>query len=201
MIEARKFRLRVSYVKQGRLAHLSHLEITSALEREIRRAKLPFAVSQGFSPHMKISFGSALPVGVGSICEIFDIYLKEYIKADDALAALQEVSVSDLMPFDVKYVDNKAPAASVAYKFSTYLVKCDEEVPDFDVPEVIEVVKKKKAKELLVDDYLCEMPLVDGNEIEFSLESKQTGSLRPDLLIQHFNLPCRVESITRISQN
>ena len=201
MIENRKFRLRVSYVKTGRLAYLSHLEITSALEREIRRAKLPFAVSQGFSPHMKIAFGSALPVGVGSVCEIFDLTLKEYVRADDALLALQEVSVDDLMPFDAKYVDNKALAASVAYRFSTYLVKCDQEVPDFDVPEIIEVVKKKKTKELVVDDYLCEMPLVDGQEIEFTLESKQSGSLRADLLVKHFNLICRVESITRTSQN
>ncbi len=200
MIEMRKFRLRVSYVKLGRLAHLSHLEITSALEREVRRAKLPFAVTQGFSPHMKISFGSALPVGVGSVCEIFDVYLKEYVKADKALSALQDASVENLMPFDARYVDNKAPAASVAHSISTYLVKCDSEVPDFDIPEVIEVVKKKKTKELLVDDYLLEMPFVDGSEIEFSLQSHDTGSLRPDLLVKSFNLGCKVVSTTRISQ-
>ena len=44
------FRLRVGYCKQGRLALLSHLEIARALERAVRRAALPFAVSQGFSP-------------------------------------------------------------------------------------------------------------------------------------------------------
>lgn len=200
MIEIRKFRLRVWYVKLGRLAHLSHLEITSALEREIRRANFPFAVTQGFSPHMKISFGSALPVGVGSICEIFDVYLNEYVKADVALSALQAVSPEDLMPFDAKYIDNKAPASSVAYTRSTYKAVCDCEVPDFDVPEVIEVVKKKKTKQLVVDDFLTEMPFVDDNEIEFTLQSKQTGSLRPDVLIKSFNLNCRVLTITRMSQ-
>lgn len=64
------FRLRSTYIETGRLAMLSHLEVAHTLERTVRRAGLPFAVSQGFSPHMKIAFGAALPVGVGSTCEI-----------------------------------------------------------------------------------------------------------------------------------
>ncbi|WP_417304102.1 DUF2344 domain-containing protein, partial [Ellagibacter isourolithinifaciens] len=45
------FRLRLTFAKQGRLAMLSHLEVARALERTVRRAGLPYAVSQGFSPH------------------------------------------------------------------------------------------------------------------------------------------------------
>ena len=63
MAEKRLFRLRVTFCKQGRLALLSHLEVARALERAVRRAGLPYAVSQGFSPHMKIAFGAALPWG------------------------------------------------------------------------------------------------------------------------------------------
>ena len=53
------FRLRLTFAKQGRLAMLSHLEVARALERTVRRAGLPYAVSQGFSPHMLIAFGAA----------------------------------------------------------------------------------------------------------------------------------------------
>ena len=111
-----KFRLRVHFTKKGRLAFLSHLELTSALERAVRRAKLPFAVSNGFSPHMKLSFGSALPVGVGSTCEIFDITLTTYVNPEKVIEALQSKTVPDLNFFDAKYVDNKASAASIAYE-------------------------------------------------------------------------------------
>ena len=65
MAEQQTFRMRITFAKQGRLALLSHLEVARAIERAVRRAQLPFAVSQGFSPHMKIAFGAALPVGVG----------------------------------------------------------------------------------------------------------------------------------------
>ena len=41
------FRLRVTYAETGRLVMLSHLEIARALERAVRRAGLPYAVSQG----------------------------------------------------------------------------------------------------------------------------------------------------------
>ena len=50
------FRLRFRFCKKGRLIMLSHLEVAHALERAVRRADLPFAVSQGFSPHMRIAF-------------------------------------------------------------------------------------------------------------------------------------------------
>ncbi len=64
------FRLRVRYIKQGRLAYLGHLEVLQTIERIVRRAGLPFAVTQGFSPHMRLGVTSALPVGTSSICEV-----------------------------------------------------------------------------------------------------------------------------------
>ena len=83
-----RFILRATYIERDRLALLSHLEVARALERTVRRSGLPFTVSAGFSPHMKIGFGAALPVGVGSTCEIFDIQLKRYVPEGEALAAL-----------------------------------------------------------------------------------------------------------------
>ena len=83
------FRLRVTYAETGRLVMLSHLEIARALERAVRRAGLPYAVSQGFSPHMKQAFGSALPVGVGGLEEIFDVSLTDYVPPEEALARVR----------------------------------------------------------------------------------------------------------------
>lgn len=57
------FRLRVRYGKRDRLKYLGHLEVIHTIERIVRRAGLPYAVTQGFSPHMRVGFSSALPVG------------------------------------------------------------------------------------------------------------------------------------------
>ena len=178
------FRLRVTFCKQGRLALLSHLEIARALERAVRRAGLPFAVSQGFSPHMKIAFGAALPVGVGGTRELFDLQMTRYVKPEDALAALQAASVPDLMVKACSYIDAHAPAASAAYPVSTYRALLDRAPGALPVPAEVRVVRKKKEKVLRVADFLVGEPELEGAVLTFSLESKPTGSLRPDVLLR-----------------
>lgn len=196
----RTFRLRATYVEQGRLSLLSHLEVARALERTVRRASLPFAVSQGFSPHMRIAFGAALPVGVGSTCEIFDVQLTDYVAPGKALAALRDASVPDLMVRECRYVEPKAPAASVAYPFSTYEARFDGPVDRIAVPETVSVVRKRKEKTLVVADFLVEPPSLAGDSATFTLEAKPTGSLRPDVLLSHCGIPAEVVSIMRVRQ-
>ena len=196
----KKFKLRVTFVKQNKLAFLSHLEVTSALERAVRRAELPFSVSQGFSPHMLLSFGSALPVGVGSTCEIFDVTLSDYVNPELALSKLQNAMPEDLMAQSAEYVGVKATAASNAFNNSTYEATYVGEIPDFEVPETIEVVRKKKTKTLNVDDYLVEMPEIEGQTIICTLRSSQAGSLRIDKLLASFNIETPLKTITRVKQ-
>ena len=196
----RRFRLRARYVERGRLAWLSHLEVAHALERAVRRAGLPFAVTQGFSPHMRIAFGAALPVGVGSTCEIFDLLLTSYIAPDKALKALQAASVDDLMVQECCYIEPKAPAASVAFPISTYEVLFEDAIDRIDAPEEITVIRKRKEKTLAVSDFLIKPFKLEGNRAQFTLEAKETGSLRPDVLLQNCSFDGTIVSVTRIMQ-
>lgn len=212
MADPNLFRLRVEYCKQGRLALLSHLEIARALERAVRRADLPFAVSQGFSPHMKIAFGSALPVGVGSTCEIFDLQMTRYVAPEKALAALQDASVADLMPHAARYIGPRDAAASVAYPVAAYRAQLSREPEGgLPVPEQVHVVRKKKEKTLVVADFLVGEVASAGSVVSFELEAKPTGSLRPDLLLDacvaawnaerpETSKPLSIVSVTRIAQ-
>ena len=210
MTDPRLFRLRATYVEQGRLAMLSHLEVAHTLERTVRRAGLPFAVSQGFSPHMKIAFGAALPVGVGSTCEVFDLQLTRYVAPAKALAALQAASVPDLMVKDCAYIEHTAPAASVAFPLATYEARFSRalEAGELIVPETIVRVRKKKGKvvrkELVVADYLMGDVVVEGDTATFTLRSSQGGALRPDLLLGECiadGSDVRVVSLTRVAQD
>lgn len=201
MTDPRLFRLRATFVEEGRLAMLSHLEVAHTLERVVRRAKLPFAISQGFSPHMKIAFGAALPVGVGSTCEIFDLQMTEYVAPAKALAALQAASVPELMVQECRYIEHNATAASVAFPFSTYEVIFDRAIETVEVPETVTVVRKRKEKTLVVADFLAKPFELEGDKAVFTLEAKPTGSLRPDLLLGRCVFDGEVVSITRIAQN
>lgn len=212
MTDPANFRLRVTFCKRGRLSMLSHLEIARALERAVRRAGLPYAISQGFSPHMKIAFGAALPVGVGGDSELFDLQLTRYVAPQKALAALQEASVPDLMPSAARYIEHTVPAASVAFPKSTYVARLTA-LPEGGVvvPETVTVVRKKKEKELAVGEFLLGAMELDSvaddgavAQLRFKLESKPTGSLRPDILLTNCTdaagNPLQIATITRMAQ-
>ena len=215
MTEPNRFILRATFIERDRLALLSHLEVAATLERTVRRAGLPFAITQGFSPHMKIAFGAALPVGVGSTCEIFDVQLTRYVKPEEALEALQKASVRDLMVQEVHYIDSRAKAASVAYPVSTYRVQFSRAVGELPVPEQIVKTRRKKEKVLNVSEFLVKGFEADENVascMTFSLEAKPTGSIRADALVNEsvamFNQqlaegaePLEVMNITRVAQS
>jgi radical SAM family uncharacterized protein/radical SAM-linked protein len=67
---------RVWHTKSAGSAFLSQLELQAALDRALRRAKLPLAFSQGFHPLPLLSFGRALAVGVESLAEWFTVTLR-----------------------------------------------------------------------------------------------------------------------------
>ena len=184
MTDPNLFRLRVVFCKQGRLAMLSHLEVARALERAVRRAGLPFAVSNGFSPHMRIAFGAALPVGVGGTDEIFDLLLLRYVPPQKALAALQEASVPDLMVKSCAYIEPRAKAASVAFPLSSYQARLSRAPERLLLPERLLIERKKKTKLLEVADFLVGDPVLSGRELAFTLEAKPTGSMRPDVFLR-----------------
>ncbi len=180
----RTFRLRVTYEINERLAYLSHLEMTRALERIVRRSELPFAVTCGFSPHMKIAFGQALPVGVGGLNEIFDVSLISYVPEPAALSALVDASPLGIVPKTCKYIEDNAKAASVAYPVSFYEALFSAKLCDLKIPLTVDVVKKSKVKTINVEDHLIGKPILDENKATFALVSKDTGSLRPDVFLK-----------------
>ncbi|MBC8330015.1 MAG: DUF2344 domain-containing protein [Planctomycetes bacterium] len=57
------FRCCVEFSKGGAARFLSHLDLQAAVERALRRARLPLAFSQGFQPRPKLQFEEALPLG------------------------------------------------------------------------------------------------------------------------------------------
>ena len=68
-------RLRLYFGKTSLMRYTAHLDTQRALERTIRRAKLPLAYSEGFTPHAKMNLAAALPLGFTSIGELADIWL------------------------------------------------------------------------------------------------------------------------------
>jgi radical SAM-linked protein len=74
-------KLRLRYAKRGPLRFTSHRDVARAFERALRRAGVPMAYSQGFTPHPKISWIGASPTGVASEAEYLEIQVIELVDA------------------------------------------------------------------------------------------------------------------------
>ncbi len=80
-------KLRIRWVKGGRIRFISHRDAARIWERSLRRARLPVVYSQGFSPRPRMSFGLALATGQESLAEYLDVELSLDFAHDSADAA------------------------------------------------------------------------------------------------------------------
>ena len=213
-----EFRLRIRYSKGGRLIYLSHLDTIRCIERCIRRAGLPFAVTQGFSPHMKKEFGWALPVGVSSLDEYFDVILTEFVEPAEVLHAFEGEMPAGLAVLDAFYADPRGESLEAAFPCSRYTcVFAGEEESVNGLPAALEellargsmvVRRKKKEKTVEFAPLLRGKPRLelrpDGTaSMTLTTFTEGKGSLRPDLFCAELvalRPGVRVASITREAQ-
>ena len=66
-------KVRVKFEKTGPMKYIGHLDMMRFFQKAIRRAGIDVAYSEGFSPHMIMSFAYPLGVGMTSSGEYFDL--------------------------------------------------------------------------------------------------------------------------------
>lgn len=127
-------RVRVRFTKLGKVRFTSHRDVARIWERALRRAQIPVARSQGFSPRPKLHFGLALSTGHESLAEFLDIDLVEGTSVDlDALPArLTPALPGGLTATAAAVVDPGAPSLQHAVTSSRWEV----EVLGLDLPEL-----------------------------------------------------------------
>ncbi|MBD3379492.1 MAG: DUF2344 domain-containing protein [Candidatus Omnitrophica bacterium] len=65
----RIFKYRAVFSKKGEAVYISHLDVMTLFRRAIRRMGLPFVLTKGFTPRVKISIPRALKLGAESSAE------------------------------------------------------------------------------------------------------------------------------------
>lgn len=142
-------KLRLEITKGEEIRYISHLDYASAIERAIIRAKLPAAYSEGFNPHMKISFASALAVGVTSEAEYMDLEFKEEVDISKGVKGLAAALPSGIAVKSATYVPGNAPALMAIVNLATYDVIVPlTENGDFSAVEE-SIIRFNQAQEVL----------------------------------------------------
>ena len=84
------------------MRYISHLDLMRLFTRAMRRAELPLKMSEGFSPHPKLSLKRALKLGLESEDEEACIVLKFPVEPDDFKNRLQKQLPEGIQVKDVQ---------------------------------------------------------------------------------------------------
>ena len=106
--EARVERVRARYAKHGKLRFVSAIDLGRIWERALRKADLPIAYSEGFSPHPKVSFPDALPLGYASTCEYVELTFAAPVVVSSAMIRLNAAFPPGLEVLDAVAVQDGA---------------------------------------------------------------------------------------------
>jgi radical SAM family uncharacterized protein/radical SAM-linked protein len=150
------FRYRVHYSRVGDGRFLGHLEVLQLVFRGLQRTGLPILFSQGFNPSPKVSFSPALPVGVESHIEYFDVDLSSPLKDPLETAALLNIHLPDFLVMQEIEAIRKTPPVDQIISYQCTLpesVDLEQLVArstEFLAADqfVIERIRKQKKREL-----------------------------------------------------
>jgi len=83
-------RVRIKYTKGEEVKYISHRDLMRVFHRALRRAEIPMIYSQGFNPHMRVSWGQALKVGQSSPGEEAVLQVEGHVKPQEVMDKLNQ---------------------------------------------------------------------------------------------------------------
>lgn len=202
-------KMRLEITKGDEIRYISHLDYARSIERALRRANLPVAYSEGFNPHMKMAFASALSVGVASYAEYMDVELADGIKVAEAAAALANHLPRGITIKKAREITAKHKALMALVNLAVYRVfvsagdgekdTAADAICRFNEGNSVIFVKEnpKGRREIDVKQYIEDdialNTTTSGLELIMTIKITPTGSVKPSeilqVLIDDFGLP------------
>ncbi len=121
--------IRVKFGKEGALRFIGHLDVLRTFQKIFRRAGIPMAYSQGFSPHPLMSFALPLGLGLSSEGEYLDAEIEETDPAQ-LLPRLRAATSADLPVYAVRILPDGTGNAMASVGRASYRLEIRPEWAD-----------------------------------------------------------------------
>ncbi|MCD8241392.1 MAG: TIGR03936 family radical SAM-associated protein [Lachnospiraceae bacterium] len=190
--------VRVKFRKYGNLRFIGHLDTMRSLQQAIRRAGLDVCYSEGFTPHMIMSFAQPLGVGLESDGEYMDIRVNSTPSSAEAVRLLNEnraegievlswrelpegsknaMSIVAAADYEVRFREDCEPPEGWEARLASFLLR----------PEILvhKETKKKAVQEMDIRPWVYACEVRDG-VIFLTVSTGSAGNLKPELLLQAF---------------
>lgn len=181
-------KIRIRFEKQGQMKFIGHLDMVRYFQKVMRRANVDIYYSEGFSPHQKMSFAAPLSVGVISKGEYFDIEVNSSLSSKEMIKNINAQNVEGVKVVSYKELPEGAKNAMSIVAGADYFVYTDlfteEQVNDFYAQDEINILKKTKKSEKIVDikPMIHEMKFNEDG-IFMKVSQGSAANLKPDLVM------------------
>ncbi|MEJ2366167.1 MAG: TIGR03936 family radical SAM-associated protein, partial [Deltaproteobacteria bacterium] len=182
---------RLLFSKSGKGRFLSHLEMITAMERAIRRAKLPLAYTQGYHPSPRVSYDDALPLGLESQAEVMKLILLEPLRPSEIGKRLNDELPAGLEILEVAKEDKDT--RQMTSRMVTYEATLKRGVwpiqgfRRFQNQSLAPLRQSSKRGETLIQltERLLSLESLDSHTIRFTFTEGQDAHLRVRDLLMH----------------
>ena len=185
---------RLFYKKEGLARFVSHLDTMRYMTRLLRRAGLPVWYTEGFNPHLYITFAMPLSLGMASEYEMADIRIEDDEVALDGVCEKLNANCSQGFYFfaatepvkklsELKYARYRAEFSDVGA-----LAKRLEEFLSSDEINVEKKTKKGEIKSVNVAPDIEEFSVEKGDKtsLDITLPAGNDKTVKPELIINKF---------------
>ena len=196
-------RLRVTFARGEEMKYITHLDLMRFWERALRRAELPVAYSEGFTPHPQISLAAPLPVGTTSDAELMDVFVTERIAPREFLAKAAAQLPAGIAVVAAEEVGLALPSVQADVRFAEYEVtvsgadrddterKIDAFLAASSVPW--EHRRQEEVRSYDIRALVESIDVADGSDgelrLRMRLRSDSSGSGRPEQVVAALGLP------------
>ena len=191
-------KIRIKFAKQGVMRFIGHLDIMRYFQKAMRRAHIDIAFTEGFSPHMIMSFAAPLGVGLTSDGEYMDIEIRTPVSSEDAIRQLNEVMVEGMKVLSFRQIEEgKAGKAMSLVAAADYTVSFrpgyepegdwQSKLEEFIQKDSILVLKKTKKSEVETDirPMIYQLSVKD-DKVHMTLATGSAANLKPELVMSAF---------------
>ena len=185
--------VRIFFEKRGEAAYISLLDLQRVFHRLLKISGLPVWYTQGFNPHIYLSFSCPLSLGQESLCESCEVKTEqETIDGAVWQAALQPLMPRGITITKVARAEEKVSAIAAAVYEVTMPLSSAPALEAYNAAPAAEVTKKTKRGQKTLD-LKTYLPRIDwqaeGEQLHFTVQlpcgSGEALNLNPALLMQY----------------
>ena len=198
----------VVFEKGFALRHIGHLDLMRTMQRALRRSGLPIRYSNGFNPHIQLSFASPLSVGVVGMREIMDVPLRAEISGEAFSAQLSHALPGCIKVIRSYVVADEYPTLMALVAGSRLRIEMEagaaadaviKALAEFMNRSDCVTLRKTKSGENMTNirPFVAQaesVPTPNGYTVKVLIENRKEGSLKPAVLM---NALCELAGVEK----